>query len=73
MKEGKNALERQGEVLGIALPECQMHMKLQDGAERKGNPWGVVGSVSFNLAYLECCRRGYDNFKLESWILGKHC
>lgn len=55
MKEGKNALERQGEVLGIALPECQMHMKLQDGAERKGNPWGVVGSVSFNLAYLECC------------------
>lgn len=51
MKEGKNALERQGEVLGIALPECQMHMNLQVGAERRGNPsWGVLGSVGFNLA-----------------------
>lgn len=64
--------------LGIALPEYQIHMKLQNGIERRGNPsQGVVGSMGFNLAYLEYMLefllRGYDHFKLESWTLGKHC
>lgn len=53
-------------------------MKLQNGTERRGNPsWDVVGGVGFNLAYLEympeLVLRGYDHFKPDSWILGKHC
>lgn len=55
-----------------------MHMKLQNGAERRGNPsWGVAASVGFNYTYLEYVLefllRGYDHSKLEIWIIGKQC